>query len=352
MKKATKLLLVIVLTMVIVLSMGIFAACDLVTIDYELNPDGESYTLSKLKICMSTELVIPSVYKGKPVTAIGYRALEARTTIKSIIIPDSVTSIGQEAFSNCSGLTSIVISGSVTDIGMYAFSNCSSLTSINIPSSVTHIGWWAFSNCSQLKYNEYDNGMYIGNENNPYLILVKASDKNIKSYKTHSNTKFIYDEAFKDCDNLLHIEIPNGIKGIGCKAFNCSNLQYNEFDSALYLGNVDNPYLVLVKSKDKSSINKKTKIIYDSAFSDRKDLTNIIIFNSVIGIENKAFYGCKNLETVYYKGTAEEWENISIGNQYNDKLTSATRYYYSEMKPTTSGNYWHYVNGEAVIWEN
>jgi len=63
-----------------------------------------------------------------------------------------------------------------------------------------------------------------------------------------------------------------------------------------------------------------------------------------------AFYSCSGLETVYYKGTAAEWNKISIG--YDSNLTRATRYYYSETKPTESGNYWHYgADGVTpVIW--
>ena len=41
----------------------------------------------------------------------------------------------------------------------------------------------------------------------------------------------------------------------------------------------------------------------------------------------------------------------------NDKLTSATVYYYSETEPAINedetaydGNYWHFVEGEIVIW--
>ena len=26
-------------------------------------------------------------------------------------------------------------------------------------------------------------------------------------------------------------------------------------------------------------------------------------------------------------------------------------YYYSESEPTTVGNYWHYVDGQAVAWQ-
>jgi hypothetical protein len=53
---------------------------------------------------------------------------------------------------------------------------------------------------------------------------------------------------------------------------------------------------------------------------------------------------------VYYKGTASEWTEISIGSN-NSKLINATRYYYSESEPTTTGNFWHYdTDGNPVAW--
>lgn len=35
---------------------------------------------------------------------------------------------------------------------------------------------------------------------------------------------------------------------------------------------------------------------------------------------------------------------------HTSHLTNATRYYYSESQPVESGKYWHYVDGEIVIW--
>ena len=72
-----------------------------------------------------------------------------------------------------------------------------------------------------------------------------------------------------------------------------------------------------------------------------------------------AFYNCGRLKTVLYKGTAEQWKEISIGSN-NGYLTSADRYYYSETEPALSsdgtayaGNYWHYdTDGKTpVIWK-
>ena len=59
-----------------------------------------------------------------------------------------------------------------------------------------------------------------------------------------------------------------------------------------------------------------------------------------------AFSGCTALEKVYYKGTVEDWVKIKI----NSNPENAMWYYYSESKPTGSGNYWHYVDGKPTVW--
>ena len=90
------------------------------------------------------------------------------------------------------------------------------------------------------------------------------------------------------------------------------------------------------------------KSIGSGVFFGCTSLTSITIGSGVRSIIGYAFYGCPALEKVYYKGTAADWEKISINN--NSDLTNATRYYYSESKPTGSGNYWHYVDGKPTVW--
>ncbi|MBR5746152.1 MAG: leucine-rich repeat protein, partial [Clostridia bacterium] len=126
---------------------------------FKLNEDGNSYTLTGaiLNHLIDTDIIIPSTYKGLPVTSIGERALCSHTYIKSVIIPDSVTSIGAEAFSCCDSLKSVTIPGSVTDIGEKAFEWCDSLESIAVPGSVTSIGSYAFAYCPGLKRADFLN---------------------------------------------------------------------------------------------------------------------------------------------------------------------------------------------------
>ena len=173
------------------------------TLTYALNSDGNSYTLSGYSGDNPTgALVVPDSYDSKPVTR-----------------------IGDSAFNNCSGLTSITIPDSVTSIGNGAFRGCSGLTSITIPNSVTSIGNEAFYNCSSLQYNIYDNAKYLGNGNNPYVVLIKATDKSIASCEINEKTKFIYDNAFYGCSELTSITIPDSMTSISSSAFyNCKAL--------------------------------------------------------------------------------------------------------------------------------
>ena len=73
-------------------------------------------------------------------------------------------------------------------------------------------------------------------------------------------------------------------------------------------------------------------------------------------IGDDVFRDCDSLTSVYYKGTAEEWDEISISSG-SALLTDATLYYYSESEPNLNvdgtayvGNYWRYVDGVTTPW--
>ena len=184
----------------------------------------------------------------------------------------------------------------VTTIGDGAFYGCTILSSITIPDSVTRIGESAFYNCTHLT-----------------SITIPDSVTSIG----HS--------AFWSCTGLTSITLPDSLTSIGSWVFEgCINLTSITIpDSVTSIG--------------------------ESAFHWCTGLTSITIPDSVTSIGSRAFGYCTNLTSVYYTGTAEEWSQIDI-DFYNDKLTDATIYYYSETQPTAEGNYWHYVNGVATPW--
>ena len=78
-------------------------------------------------------------------------------------------------------------------------------------------------------------------------------------------------------------------------------------------------------------------------------IQNIVIPVSVSKIKEGVFWHTE-LTTVYYMGTAEDWNDIDIEDEQNEGLLNAARYYYSETEPIESGNYWHYVDGVPTVW--
>ena len=272
------------------------------------------------------------------VISIGFSAFLECGNLKSITIPDSVISIDINAFCGCSSLTSITIPDSVTSIGHYAFYDCSSLTSITIPDSVTSIGHGILAGCSSLQSIVVSDGNK--NYHSAGNCLIETASKTLISACNNSvipadgSVTSIGHNAFDGCRKIKSITIPDCVTSIGAQVFkNCSSLKSITIPDGV------------------TSIGRE-------AYYGCSSLTSITIPDSVMSIGRHVFSGCNDLKTVYYKGTAEQWDKISI-DSYND-ISYATRYYYSGTEPELNsdgteynGNYWHYdTDGVTpVIWK-
>ena len=73
----------------------------------------------------------------------------------------------------------------------------------------------------------------------------------------------------------------------------------------------------------------------------------VVVPRSVELIMSRAISGENVSVEIFYEGTREEWFDIIRGTKY---YNSSREYFYSETRPITSGNYWHYVNGTATPW--
>ncbi len=280
--------------------------------------------------------------------------------------------------------------GSVTSIKRYAFYECSGLTSITIPNGVTAIEIDAFFGTGF--YNDpanWDEGnvLYIGE----YLLATKETISG--SYSIRANTKLIADQAFNSRKSLTGITIPDSVMYIGSNAFYGSNqiqsatmptlaisfipknslkevvltsgesISSQAFENCSGLTSITIPESVTSIGEkafsnctglESVSIRGNVTSIRAQTFWSCNKLKSIEIPSSVTTIENFAFYHCSELKTIYYKGTIDEWTDITIANdgdaltgKSNADLLSATRYYYSENTPTTqdmarTSHWWHY----------
>ena len=108
--------------------------------------------------------------------------------------------------------------------------------------------------------------------------------------------------AFYKCNNLTSILLPECVTSIGNYAFSgCSSLTS----------------IVLPEG---------VTTIGNSAFDACYKLVSITIPRSMKTIGKKAFYTCIDLEDVYYFGTEEEWNSITL-LENNNSLSYATIHY-------------------------
>lgn len=119
----------------------------------------------------------------------------------------------------------IVIPDGIEDVDYFVFDECKEIIRVSVPESLKSIPG-DITTCETLKFNKFDNGLYLGNNENPYLFLVKPISKSIASIEIHKDTKVIDYGALFGCDKLESLDIPDNIIRIGKNAFNyCSGLK-------------------------------------------------------------------------------------------------------------------------------
>ena len=101
-----------------------------------------------------------------------------------------------------------------------AFKDCSELLSLKLPDSIVKIGHNALVGCDKLKYNVSSGAKYLGNNNNPYLVLTSYSDTQERiALKLEDGVKIIAPRAFYGSEFLVTLIIPESTEIISDEAF-------------------------------------------------------------------------------------------------------------------------------------
>ncbi len=285
-------------------------------LEYKLNDDKESYSVSGIGTVTAKDIVISATYQGKPVTAIRGNAFSECTTIKSVFIPDSVKTVA--GFYKCTSLKSVTMAPSVRTIDLLAFKGCENLEELTIPSSVRSIAKDAFEGCNKL-IKVYDGVSYVGNwcidfDDNSTDVVLREGTVGI------SNGAFwcesVYYGGASTGGNMESITIAPSVKYIGEDAFEkCSNLK------AVYISDLaawcridfeDNPVdysrKLYLNGELLTSVTIPEEItkISTSAFDRCEDIKSMTVHENVTVLKSVPD-GC---ETITYGGTVEQWDKI------------------------------------------
>ena len=282
---------------------------------------------------ISENVIVPDEHRGKNVSRIGTNAFSNCTNLKTIVLSDGVKSIYSGAFSNCINLTSITIPDSLTGVSDRAFYKCDNLKSITLPAKIDTIGHEAFNDI--IIFYKGTPGQWAAidmGDNNTYKIYYYSENTPTRSgnywHYDGDGIPTIWDKAQTENDSIL--VTPNDDK-----------TSYCVIDCTKYLSIADIP---------KQFDNYPITVIEKEAFKDSTGLNSVVIPESITTINDSAFYNCSNLNTIFYKGTEDEWYAITIFDN-NSSLIEAKRYYYSENMPTDIGDYWHYNDsGLPEVW--
>ena len=280
-----------------------------------------------------------SVSIPNSVTYIGDNAFAYNSVLSSVSIPDTLEYVGDGAFRECSSLPKTTYYGieylgnatnpyvlaldvdNSTSTNFSIHENCkgiinndSTIYSLGsatvslpdglifigdnalrglrkiskLPESLKYLGMHNFYYDSSISYTTYGNAYYLGNNANPYWVLMKATSADITSVDINSNCMYIADNAFMDCTSLASMTSLDNVKFINEQAFmGCTNLS----------GQLD------LRNANK---------IGQQAFDGCENITSLILSNKLGVVNMYAFNGCTSLTDVYFMGTEEEWNSISF----------------------------------------
>ncbi len=292
-----------------------------------------------------TVVTIPNEIEGYPVTTIGANSFESKS-ITEVNFPDTLKCIERYAFRYCHQLKTLIFPDSLEIIEEYSFEGCYAIEELFIPKSVAFFTSYVFTHglrdaeitvdSENPHYYSVDNCV-ISKDTKALLVAgicdsipegveiisgyAFASSDNLDVLEIPSTVTFIGEYAFFS-STLREIVISDGVEYIGSYAFGSSCLEsINISDSVMSIGAgaFDKTYIKKVK------LPQNIEIIREFLFSYCMELEEVIIPQFVSTIEADAFRRCNNLKTIYYSGSEDDWNSISMNIDTKSILDKANK---------------------------
>ena len=259
--------------------------------------------------------------------------------VTEIIIPESVTQIGKLQFYGFSNVTNISLPKNLKYCGLDSFGNMAGL--INVYYNGSFENWFNIS-----FENRLSNPMYFGD----YFFVKNISDEweEVTTIVIPETITSLGNYQLYGFGNVTDITFSSSIINIGNDVFGSWN-NSSSLTNVYYKGSIESWCNLLFSTGESNPMfyadhfymkneednwyevteivipNTITKI-GDYQFYGFENVTSIRIPNNITSIGGCAFSECTHLADVYYTGTEEEWNAITIGSS-NDCLTSATIHY-------------------------
>ncbi len=233
-------------------------------------PDGVTEIgYAAFRSSLIAEVILPESLKE-----IGWNAFETCSNLKEIIIPDGVEEIGGHAFTFCTKLEKVKLPSSLKGLHYLVFYHCESLKSIEIPDSVTYITYWVFWYCKSLETVVLPDTLIELDGNSFAETAYFNNAENREGYALY-NGKYLLDVLPEATGKF---EVKDGTELIVGEALSgCKNLT-------------------------EIVIPDTVKTIGDGAFSGCVGLSSVVIPKNVTKVGNSLFYSCDNLQKVEFEG--------------------------------------------------
>lgn len=214
--------------------------------------------------------------------------------IRSVVIEDGITTVGYGLFRKCANLTTVSLPDTVTVLREYAFSECPRLETVSLPNTLTKIGERVFYDCPKLRD-----------------LVLPDTLTSIGNY------------AFYNCQSLESIVIPESV----------TTLEWGAFSHCSGLTEINLPIGM--------------PLVPDRLFIGCEKLRSVYIPATVTKIECEAFDRCNSLTDIYFGGTVQQWQQVSIDYTSwggTNQVLKTVKIHYQAEEPVTG------ICGDNAIW--
>lgn len=249
------------------------------------------------------------------------RAAFYHAGLTSIVIPDSVTTLENQAFFWNTKAETLHIGAGLTEIPSSAFDSIYIETLI-IPEGVTSIGNEAFYDAYNLKSVSLPSTLITIEE----AAFARCDSLETVSFAENSQLKTIGDSCFTYDEKLQTITIPQSITSIGSSAFRgCKGLKTVIFETGCTLSRLESGIFRDCIMLESVAVPAGVGTIESEAFYNCSALTYVFLPSSTNYIYSGIFYGCTNLTSIEFGGTAYTWQYINKSGWKNNSAITEVR---------------------------